>query len=141
MNKSLQSNEMVRKNFAGNNEALAYQAWIELQTQLNCFMDSSKDPSSNMNPPLGIQRDFSEALFPIRADCWNNINHNGDSVLFSNLSPIQAVARCVSQRWPSLLVGASATGKSSIVSTLAHFCNATLVEQCLSPSSDVTEIL
>lgn len=56
LNKILQSNEVVRKNFAGNNEALAYQAWIELQTQLNCFMDSSKDPSSNMNPPLGIRQ-------------------------------------------------------------------------------------
>jgi DNA-directed RNA polymerase I subunit RPA1 len=56
LNKILQSNEMVRTNFAGNNEALAYQAWIELQTQLNCFMDSSKDPSSNMNPPLGIRQ-------------------------------------------------------------------------------------
>jgi DNA-directed RNA polymerase I subunit RPA1 len=56
LNKILQANEMVRKHFAGNNEALAYQAWIELQTQLNCFMDSSKDPSSNMNPPLGIRQ-------------------------------------------------------------------------------------
>jgi DNA-directed RNA polymerase I subunit RPA1 len=56
LNKILQSNEAVRRNFAGGNEALAYQAWIELQTQVNCFMDSSKDPSSNMKPPLGIRQ-------------------------------------------------------------------------------------
>ena len=56
LNTILQSNEMGRKKFAGNNEALAYQAWIELPTQLNCFKDSSKDPSSNMNPALGIRQ-------------------------------------------------------------------------------------
>ena len=56
LNKILQANEMVRKHFAANSEALAYSAWIELQTHLNCFMDSSKDPSSNLNPPLGIRQ-------------------------------------------------------------------------------------
>jgi DNA-directed RNA polymerase I subunit RPA1 len=56
LNKILQANELVRKNFAANNEAMAYTAWIELQTHLNCFMDSSKDPSSNLNPPLGIRQ-------------------------------------------------------------------------------------
>ena len=63
------------------------------------------------------------------------------SILFSNLMPMEAVARCVSLQWPCLLVGARETGKTSIVSSLAKLCNATLVEQCLSPSSDVSELV
>lgn len=56
LNKIIQSNELVRTNFANNEQANAYKAWIELQTQINCFMDSSKDPSANMNPTMGIRQ-------------------------------------------------------------------------------------
>ncbi len=38
-------------------ERKAYQVWIELQTTVNCFMDSSKDPSNNSkNAPTGIRQ-------------------------------------------------------------------------------------
>lgn len=56
LNKIVQSNEIVRSNFASNEQAAGYKAWIELQTQINCFMDSSKDPSANMDPPMGIRQ-------------------------------------------------------------------------------------
>ena len=56
LNKILQVNENLRENFATKNEARAYMAWIELQTQFNCLVDSSKDPSSNPNPPIGIRQ-------------------------------------------------------------------------------------
>jgi DNA-directed RNA polymerase I subunit RPA1 len=56
LNKMLQSNELVRSNFASNNEALAYKFWIDLQTHLNCYMDSSKDPSLNQNAAPGIRQ-------------------------------------------------------------------------------------
>jgi len=62
-------------------------------------------------------------------------------LLFSRLVPMEAVARCINLRWPCLLVGGSGTGKTSIVSSLAGLCNATLVEHCLSPSSDVSELV
>mmetsp|Transcript_27715 Transcript_27715/g.66796 ORF Transcript_27715/g.66796 Transcript_27715/m.66796 type:complete len:1765 (-) Transcript_27715:143-5437(-) len=56
LNKIIQTNELVRTNFANNEQANAYKAWIELQTQINCFMDSSKDPSANVNPTMGIRQ-------------------------------------------------------------------------------------
>jgi len=56
LNSILQANETLRNNFASKNEARAYTTWIELQTHFNCLIDSSKDPSSNPNPPLGIRQ-------------------------------------------------------------------------------------
>eukprot|EP00532_Pseudo-nitzschia_australis_P012435 CAMPEP_0168217876 /NCGR_PEP_ID=MMETSP0140_2-20121125/7531_1 /TAXON_ID=44445 /ORGANISM="Pseudo-nitzschia australis, Strain 10249 10 AB" /LENGTH=1678 /DNA_ID=CAMNT_0008145761 /DNA_START=372 /DNA_END=5409 /DNA_ORIENTATION=+ len=56
LNSILQANETLRNNFASKNEARAYTTWIELQTHFNCLIDSSKDPSSNPTPPLGIRQ-------------------------------------------------------------------------------------
>ena len=56
LNSILQANETLRNNFASKNEAAAYTTWIELQTHFNCLIDSSKDPSSNPNPPIGIRQ-------------------------------------------------------------------------------------
>jgi DNA-directed RNA polymerase I subunit RPA1 len=56
LNKMIQSNESVRDNFATANEAVAYKHWIDLQTHVNCFMDSSKDPAINQNTPIGIRQ-------------------------------------------------------------------------------------
>lgn len=55
LNNLLKSNELVRYNFAHKNEAIAYKHWIDLQTHLNCFMDSSKDPNINNQAP-GIRQ-------------------------------------------------------------------------------------
>ena len=46
LTKVIQLNESVRSLFAAGNEPNAYTAWINLQTTVNCFMDSSKDPSA-----------------------------------------------------------------------------------------------
>ena len=56
LSKILTTNENVRDNFASNSEAIAYKHWIDLQTHVNCFMDSSKDPSLNDNSPIGIRQ-------------------------------------------------------------------------------------
>ena len=62
-------------------------------------------------------------------------------LVFTRLMQMEAVARCINLRWPCLLVGGSGSGKTTVVSSLASLCNATLVEHCLSPSSDVTELV
>ena len=74
-------------------------------------------------------------------DKRDNPLHSEPEFFLSQLLPMEAVARCVSLRWPCLLVGATGSGKTSIVASLAELSNVTLVEQCLSPSSDVTELL
>lgn len=56
LNKILSSNELVRVNFVNKSEASAYKHWIDLQTHLNCYMDSSKDPSMNQNMSPGIRQ-------------------------------------------------------------------------------------
>ena len=56
LNKILTSNELVRANFVSKNEAVAYKHWIDLQTHLNCYMDSSKDPTMNQNMSPGIRQ-------------------------------------------------------------------------------------
>lgn len=62
-------------------------------------------------------------------------------LLLSHSLPMQTVARCVNLNWPCLLVGDNGTGKTAIISALAELCNATLIEHCLSPSSDVTDLV
>jgi len=56
LNKILTTNELVRSNFVNKSEALAYKHWIDLQTHLNCYMDSAKDPSMNQNLSPGIRQ-------------------------------------------------------------------------------------
>jgi DNA-directed RNA polymerase I subunit RPA1 len=56
LNKMLTSNELIRSNFANKSEAIAYKHWIDLQNHLNCFMDSTKDPSANQNQAPGIRQ-------------------------------------------------------------------------------------
>lgn len=56
LNKIITNHELVRSNFASNNEAAAYKFWIELQTSVNIYMDSAKDPSINPNAPPGIRQ-------------------------------------------------------------------------------------
>jgi DNA-directed RNA polymerase I subunit RPA1 len=46
LSKMITLNEQVRNNFAAGNEPRAYTSWIDLQTAVNCYMDSSKDPSA-----------------------------------------------------------------------------------------------
>jgi DNA-directed RNA polymerase I subunit RPA1 len=46
LSKMIQLNEQVRNHFAAGNEPRAYTAWIDLQTAVNCYMDSAKDPSA-----------------------------------------------------------------------------------------------
>ena len=62
-------------------------------------------------------------------------------VNLSRQMPTEAVSRCIACNWPCLIVGPAGSGKTSIVTSLAELCNTKLVIQCLSPSSDVTELV
>jgi DNA-directed RNA polymerase I subunit RPA1 len=46
LGKILELNILTRDRFAASDERGAYTSWIDLQTQVNCLMDSSKDPSA-----------------------------------------------------------------------------------------------
>jgi DNA-directed RNA polymerase I subunit RPA1 len=46
LSKMIQLNEQIRNHFAAGNEPRAYTSWIDLQTAVNCYMDSAKDPSA-----------------------------------------------------------------------------------------------
>eukprot|EP00977_Amphora_coffeiformis_P004656 scaffold1001_cov169-Amphora_coffeaeformis.AAC.3 len=63
----LTKNELVRALFASGKEQRAYTAWIELQTEVNCLMDSSKDPSatptSEVAPGIKQILERKEGLF------------------------------------------------------------------------------
>ena len=47
LSKMIQLNEQVRNHFAAKNEPQAYSAWMDLQTGVNVYMDSSKDPRAS----------------------------------------------------------------------------------------------
>jgi len=63
------------------------------------------------------------------------------SLLRHLVRPMEAVALCVQMSWPCLLVGPPASGKSTILKSLAESCNRQLEEIALTPSSDVNELL
>ena len=55
--------------------------------------------------------------------------------------PMEAVSLCIEMSWPCLLVGAAASGKSTILKSLAESCNRQLEEIALTASSDVNELI
>jgi midasin len=55
--------------------------------------------------------------------------------------PLQAVARCIAMKWPCLLIGHRATGKSTVINWLASAVGAELKTIALTPATDVTELL
>lgn len=65
LSRIIQFNEQIRGYFATANEPRAYTAWIDLQTTVNVFMDSSRDPSAGVQTPAGIRQilERKEGLF------------------------------------------------------------------------------
>ena len=61
LNKMLITNDRIRSLLSqedAKSQNMAFSAWIDLQTTVNCFMDSSKDPSANAGsaPNNGIRQ-------------------------------------------------------------------------------------
>ena len=63
------------------------------------------------------------------------------SHLRSLLRPMEIVAHCIHKKWPCLLVGVGGCGKSSIIKTWSDISNSILEEICLTPSTDVSELI
>lgn len=65
LEKILQHNALIRNHFTAKDMSRAYTVWMELQTTLNCFMDSSKDPAATANTAPGIRQilERKEGLF------------------------------------------------------------------------------
>jgi midasin (ATPase involved in ribosome maturation) len=63
------------------------------------------------------------------------------SLLRNLVRPMEAVALCVQMGWACLLVGPPASGKTTILKSLAESCNRQLEEIALTPSSDVNELI
>jgi DNA-directed RNA polymerase I subunit RPA1 len=65
LSRMLTLHETIQTHFAAGDEPRAYTAWIDLQTVVNCFMDSSKDPSAMKATPPGIKQilERKEGLF------------------------------------------------------------------------------
>ena len=58
-----------------------------------------------------------------------------------NLPIAESVMLCIEQNWPTLLVGPSGSGKSNLVLQLASITGADVVELCLNPDIDTTDLL
>jgi DNA-directed RNA polymerase I subunit RPA1 len=64
LSKMLQLNDRIRtllvestsETQSERSKQLAFGAWIDLQTTVNCFMDSSKDPSAGVSQSNGIRQ-------------------------------------------------------------------------------------
>ena len=68
LSKIIQLNEAIRRHFCQpGHESRAYTAWIDLQTEVNCFMDASKNPGATAASALsnGIKQilERKEGLF------------------------------------------------------------------------------
>lgn len=57
------------------------------------------------------------------------------------LKSLECVAMCVANAWPCLIIGNSASGKSSIVRVLAQLCGRTLTEITLTQGTDTSDLL
>jgi midasin len=63
------------------------------------------------------------------------------AVMQGQLSALETVARCVQRGWMSILLGGPASGKTSLVRTLAQLTGNALHEYALTSASDTTELL
>ena len=61
--------------------------------------------------------------------------------LHSMLHPLEHVVKCVERRWPAVLVGGPASGKTSLVRLLAQTAGRKLHEFAMTSSADSTELL
>ena len=54
---------------------------------------------------------------------------------------VESIMLCVEQKWPTLLVGSAGSGKTSTILHLASLTGADVVELCLNPDMDTTDLV
>ena len=106
-----------------------------------CSLQPSRPPEFRITNKMIHIGQTSLRRFSSNEAARDNSLRSESTLLLSRLLPMEAVSRCISSKWPCLLVGPTGSGKTSIITGLAELCNVTLVEQCLSPSSDVSELV
>lgn len=65
----------------------------------------------------------------------------GSALLMQWMSQLQAVAHCIQEGWPSIIVGPSGSGKTTLVRQLANMTGNKMHELSLTASSDTSELL
>lgn len=82
LSKILMLEQTVKSHFTAGDEPKAYTSWMDLQTTVNCFMDSSKDQSALGNAPPGIKQilERKEGLFR-KHMMGKRVNHACRSVI------------------------------------------------------------
>ncbi|KAI2503973.1 AAA-family ATPase [Fragilaria crotonensis] len=115
-----------------------------LSTQFKSVFDSD---SIALEPVRCVHSDESVTIGSTSVDRSTNntdakpqIGANFTS-LRSLLLPMEAVTRCIVMNWPCLIVGQSGTGKTSLLRSLACNLNVKLVDVCLTPATDVNELV
>ncbi|CAI5721444.1 unnamed protein product [Hyaloperonospora brassicae] len=91
--------------------------------------------------PLRVSANFVEIGSALLARQGGHVNCVAPPIFNFLLKPMEALVHCVNMSWPALLVGPSASGKTSSVRLLAALSGNTLHELGMSAGTDATELL
>lgn len=80
------------------------------------------------------------AVLPRVPGPWSN-SATGLAILQSQLEPLETIMTCVHRNWPCILVGASGTGKSSMLKLLSSLVGVELAELALNSDIDTMDIV
>lgn len=105
----------------------------------DCVRNDVKFTVGNNNIGIGIA--MIERNVDVLPPSDSIILGNEGSIHRKLLRPMEAIGLCVEMSWACLLVGCVASGKTTIIKSLAESCNRQLEEIALTPSSDVNELI
>ncbi|XP_064629159.1 midasin-like [Lineus longissimus] len=73
---------------------------------------------------------------------FSTVDHQSSlQLLHHDLEPLEAIMKCIQMNWMAILVGSSASGKSSLVQVLSQLTNHKLHTIAMNSSMDTTELL
>uniref|UniRef100_M4C1N6 Midasin n=1 Tax=Hyaloperonospora arabidopsidis (strain Emoy2) TaxID=559515 RepID=M4C1N6_HYAAE len=98
-------------------------------------------PTDRSAVPLRVSANFVEVGSALLERQGVHVNCVAPPIFNFLLKPMEALVHCVNMSWPALLVGPSASGKTSSVRLLAALSGNTLHELGMSAGTDATELL
>jgi midasin len=108
------------------------------------FCDSSPLPTT-LGGSFVVTEEYLQVGHAVLArrpyDCQKKIEGVPLQALHCQLPVLEAVMMCVSRGWMTILVGGRASGKTSVVRTLAQLVGQKLVEFPMNSDTDTTELL